>query len=95
MSPGFSTRSSHSQICPPTLDAGLALHMRGALEEAARVYQHILAETPQHADALHLLGVIAHQRGDSVRAVKLIHQAISLRPSPIFRTLSSVAAFVR
>jgi tetratricopeptide (TPR) repeat protein len=64
-----------------TLDAAIALHQRNALEEAARAYQDILAEDPRQADALHLLGVIAHQRGDSVQAVQLINRAIGLCPS--------------
>jgi tetratricopeptide (TPR) repeat protein len=63
------------------LDAAIALHQRNALAEAARAYQAILAEDPTQADALHLLGVIAHQRGDSAQAVGLITRAIGVCPS--------------
>jgi tetratricopeptide (TPR) repeat protein len=51
------------------------------LAEAARAYQAILAADPEQANALHLLGVIAHQRGDSTQAVQLITRAIGLSPS--------------
>jgi tetratricopeptide (TPR) repeat protein len=62
------------------LETALALHQRGALDDAARAYQGVLADEPEQADALHLLGLVAHQRGDSARAVGLIHRAVALRP---------------
>src|SRR5262249_43191959 len=67
-------------MSPSPLDTALALHQRGALDDAARAYQGVLAEDPDQADALHLLGLIAHQRGDSPRAVELIGRAVALRP---------------
>ena len=36
-------------------------HQAGRLGEAAALYQQILTATPEHADALHLMGVIANQ----------------------------------
>ena len=45
------------------LNTALGFHQRGLLEEAAGVYQTLLAQNPNHADALHLLGVVALQRG--------------------------------
>ena len=63
------------------LEEAVALHKQGALNEAAQVYQGILTQDPHQADALHLLGVIAHQQGDSARAVELINRAMGLRPS--------------
>ena len=44
------------------------------------MYRQILAVEPQHADALHLLGVLAGQTGRSEAAVEFIRQAIALRP---------------
>ncbi len=61
-----------------TLEAALALHRAGRLAEAEAVYRQILAGAPQHPDALHLLGLVAHQQGDSRRAVELIGRAIGL-----------------
>jgi tetratricopeptide (TPR) repeat protein len=64
-------------------DLSLALehHQRGSLNQAARHYQSILAGHPDHPDALHLLGVLAHQLGNHTRAVELIGRAVALRPA--------------
>lgn len=55
-------------------------HHRGDLTQAARAYQAILAEDPTHADALHLLGVVALQSGDTAGAIDLIRRAVALAP---------------
>lgn len=53
-------------------------HQAGRLADAESRYRQILTIVPDHYDALHLLGVIAHQRGQSAKAVELIGKAISL-----------------
>jgi tetratricopeptide (TPR) repeat protein len=58
----------------------IQLHVSGRLDEAARIYRAILATNPEHADALHLLGVIAYQKGNHAQACDLIGQAIALQP---------------
>jgi tetratricopeptide (TPR) repeat protein len=63
------------------LEAAIALHQSGALEQAARIYQYILASDPQQADALHLLGLVAYQKKDPHRAIALISQAIAVNPN--------------
>jgi tetratricopeptide (TPR) repeat protein len=55
-------------------------HLSGRLDQAAQLYQAVLAHNPEHADALHLLGVVAHQQGDEQRACELIGRAIALQP---------------
>jgi tetratricopeptide (TPR) repeat protein len=55
-------------------------HQSWLLDEAARFYRETLARAPHHADALHLLGVVAFQQGDLTGAAELIGQAIGLRP---------------
>jgi Tfp pilus assembly protein PilF len=45
------------------------------------MYERLLRSHPRNADALHLLGVVAHQRGDHVRAVVLIRKAIAHNPN--------------
>ena len=52
----------------------VAFHKEGRLDEAAALYQAALRMEPRNADALHLLGVIDHQRGDHERAVTRIRQ---------------------
>ena len=62
---------------------GIAVHHHtvGDLSKAGAIYEQILETNPNHADALHLLGVIAHQVGDNERAVGLIKKAIDLKPN--------------
>jgi tetratricopeptide (TPR) repeat protein len=63
-----------------TLNAAFEHHQRGNLDEAARIYEILLASNPGHADAHHLLGVVALQQGKPRRAVELISRAIALNP---------------
>jgi len=58
-----------------------AIHQRaGRLREAEALCQQILARDPNHADSLHLLGLIAHQGGRHEAAIGLIQRAIRLNP---------------
>lgn len=62
------------------LDEGVAWHQAGRLEAAEAAYRRILAAQPLHAEAMQLLGVVRHQRGDHPGAIELIEQAIRLAP---------------
>ena len=64
----------------PSWGAALALHGQGRLAEAQALYQEILRDRPGHFGALHMLGVIALQSGNSQRGVELIGQALALDP---------------
>src|SRR5579883_2224479 len=57
--------------------AALAHHQAGRLAEAETLYRDTLAAQPDHADALHLLGVLASQVGQHEVAVDLIERAIA------------------
>ena len=63
------------------LQAGLKHHQAGRLAEAEGCYRRVLAAQPDHADALHLLGVLYHQRGEHARAIELMNRAVALRPN--------------
>ncbi len=63
------------------LTTALQHHQSARLEQAARIYQGILARDGEHPDALHLLGVVALQQGDPQRAVDLIGRAVAVNPS--------------
>jgi protein O-GlcNAc transferase len=65
---------------PQTFDLALQHHRAGRLADAEALYRQILAIQPNHADALHLLGVIAHQVGRHDLAVEWIRQAIVFNP---------------
>ena len=58
-----------------TLEQALGIavqhHTVGDLSKAGTIYEQILQTNPNHTDALHLLGVIAHQVGDN--ELSLIH----------------------
>lgn len=56
---------------------GLAFHQAGRLAEAAGRYASALEQSAGHPDALHLLGLVAYQRGAHDQAVALIGQAIA------------------
>jgi hypothetical protein len=47
-------------------------HQAGELDAAARYYEAVLASEPTHADALHLLGVVHHHKGQHTQAARLI-----------------------
>lgn len=61
-------------------DAAAALHRFGRLDEAQREFEKLLRTNPGHADVLHLLGVIAGQKGDHRRALQLIGAAVAVQP---------------
>lgn len=60
--------------------AAMARHQSGDIEGAALLYSEVLMLDPNHADALHLSGVIALQQGHHERAEVLIRQAIRSDP---------------
>lgn len=63
-----------------TLQQAIARHQAGDLDGAERLYREILAEQPEHADALHLLGLIHYARDDAATAARLIRRAIEHAP---------------
>jgi len=56
-------------------------HQAGRLPQAEALYREILARDPSSVDALHLLGVIAHQVGRHDVALDLIGRAAILAPN--------------
>jgi protein O-GlcNAc transferase len=64
----------------PLFTHAVALHQAGQLGEAEQIYRNLLLSCPQHFDGLHLLGVIAYQRGDHSAALDLIDRALSIDP---------------
>lgn len=67
------------------LKTAVKCHQDGKLSEADRSYSAILMEEPDHADALHMKGLIAYQSGCFEDAARLIQRAISVNPgSPEF-----------
>ena len=65
-----------------TISEALAIavqhHQAGRLQAAEQIYRLILQAEPNQADAIYLLGVIAHQVGKHEVAVEYIGRAIGL-----------------
>lgn len=78
-----------SSFASPSIDVlfrqALALHEKGQLPAAKAIYLQILDANPNHAETLHLLGVLAQQGGQPAMAVDLIGRAIAASPgNPVF-----------
>lgn len=63
------------------LQTALTHHRAGRLEQAEPLYQQILAVHPNHAEALHLQGVLAHQTGRNQLALEYLTKAIRQNPN--------------
>jgi tetratricopeptide (TPR) repeat protein len=67
------------------LTTAIRFHQTGRPAEAEALYRAILAEQPEHPDALHMLGLLAHQAGRHQEAEKLICQALAIHgPHPLY-----------
>jgi protein O-GlcNAc transferase len=58
------------------VSAGFARHEAGELDQAEALYRKALDEDPEHAEALHLLGLIAYQQGEFQSSIELIKRAL-------------------
>jgi prepilin-type N-terminal cleavage/methylation domain-containing protein len=63
-----------------SFDAALCLHQAGRIGAAMAAYRRVIAEAPGHADAHHLLGIIALGQGLHGDAVELLTVAVRVRP---------------
>jgi predicted O-linked N-acetylglucosamine transferase (SPINDLY family) len=64
-----------------TFDQALQHHQAGRLHEAEQLYRLILAQRPEHVDAMQNLGIIAQEAGRKDVAVDLIGRAVALSPN--------------
>lgn len=75
------TGRSLRSLRPNRLHEALALHQRGDLQQARKIYEEILQRQPGHFDALHLLGVVAAQTKQSNEALRLLGLALGVNPN--------------
>jgi predicted TPR repeat methyltransferase len=65
-----------------TLDEAMSIAIvfqkHGQLDDAADVYRRVLELWPDHVDALHFSGVLAHQRGQSDAGLALVDRSLEL-----------------
>lgn len=74
------TDEARARLIDEALTEGLCRHRAGDLAAAAELYGCILAVDPEHAQALHLSGVIAHQQGTHDVALALVRRALRQVP---------------
>ncbi len=68
------------QTLTQLLEAAVSHHKAGNLKDAEHLYLKALERDPKQPDALNLLGVLAHHRGDTAKALGLFEQAIAAAP---------------
>ena len=66
---------------PPSYDLAARLYRTGQPREALMAAEAVLAQNPEHAPTLNLLGVLHRQRGNFVRARTYLEQAASSDPN--------------
>src|SRR5215213_8538572 len=66
---------------PELFQTALKLQFSGQLAEAEPLYREILARNPNHPEATHFLGVLAHQVGKLDLAEEIIRRSIQLNPN--------------
>jgi predicted O-linked N-acetylglucosamine transferase (SPINDLY family) len=80
-----------------TISGALAMAIRhrqaGRLAAAEQICRRILQAEPDHADALHLLGLLAHQLGRYAAAVDYLGRAAELRPQAAACQVNLAAAY--
>ncbi|MCG6157843.1 tetratricopeptide repeat protein [Rubinisphaera margarita] len=76
-------RAPHIPLPNDALSRAMATHQQGDLATAMQTYEQILGHEPDHADALHLSGVVLHQQGEHRAAMKRIERALQLKPASI------------
>ena len=62
------------------VQAGLAYHRAGQLDDAAREYGYVLTVDPSNVAVLRLMGILHTHRGDHDQAIMVLQAAASLEP---------------
>lgn len=70
----------------------LSHHRAGRLDTARQLYEQLLAQQPDHGDALHLYGCLCDDMGQVERAAELLQRAVKRNPAayPYFYNLGNV-----
>ena len=66
---------SADQACALALE----LHRAGRLADAERGYREVLQLEPDHAESVHLVGVLALHTGNLNYALSLVQRAVAVR----------------
>ncbi len=63
---------------PDAMLLATRMHQHGEVSAAMDIYGRVLAIVPDHADALHFLGIGLHQTGESAEGLRRIEQSIAV-----------------
>jgi protein O-GlcNAc transferase len=63
-----------------TFNQAMAAHRAGDLARAEQLYRLVLTNDPRQFDAMHMLGVVAGQRGDFREGARVLTEALKVRP---------------
>src|SRR5437667_9046995 len=63
-----------------TLQEALAHHQAKRYSEAEQLYRQVLQQQPNDPNALHLLGLLEHERGRIPHAIPLLTRAAQVAP---------------
>ncbi len=74
------TKKKQTLSVKQALDIAANHHNANRLAEAENIYRKVLEKTPNQEIALHHLGLILHQKGESKRGITLIEKALSIKP---------------
>jgi predicted O-linked N-acetylglucosamine transferase (SPINDLY family) len=80
-SANYTTNKDQVMDMAQAIKTAVSYHHAGNLIAAENLGRKILAIQPEHADALHLLGVVTHQKGSLAKAVDLIEKAMHFNPN--------------
>ncbi|MBL8271924.1 tetratricopeptide repeat-containing sulfotransferase family protein [Steroidobacter sp.] len=75
------TGNSNSRPLDERLADAFARHKSGDVQFAYRVYREVLDQQPNHATALHYLGLLAQQTGRTSEARDLLQRSIEIEPN--------------
>jgi protein O-GlcNAc transferase len=67
----------------PSLQLAIQYHQAHQLAEAEQIYHQVLAEQPDHPEALYRLGVLAQQRGQLQLAEQFLNNAVQVQPDSV------------
>lgn len=66
------------------LEEGKAHHQAGRLQESEQSYRRALELAPEHADTLHLLGLLLYRQTRYDEAIASVTKALAQTPSPVY-----------
>ena len=76
----FISASENTLTSEQLLEQGLGFHQEGHLDKAIEVYQRLLTQAPEHADALHLMGEALYRKRHYAQALSYVNSAIAHTP---------------